>query len=150
MLAKHFHLLVGQVSTSIIRSSLFGRSPSLICFTATASPVPQLKALYTDPNAPLPKHSPKRCSRFCQLLFSQTHKRTHIVFQSRILHGLLLRRVSVFSWCPTSSLSPPHTTSTIVALFRALRTMLRRRGMRCHCLAARHRRWASRRRFMNV
>lgn len=31
--------------TSIMRNSLFGTSTSLICFTATASPVPQLKAL---------------------------------------------------------------------------------------------------------
>lgn len=50
----------GREQTSIMRNSLFGRSPSLICFTATASPVPQLKALYTEPNAPLPKHSPRR------------------------------------------------------------------------------------------
>lgn len=34
-----------RASTSIIRSSLLGRSTSLICLTATASPVPQLKAL---------------------------------------------------------------------------------------------------------
>jgi hypothetical protein len=31
--------------TSIMRSSLLGTSTSLICLTATASPVPQLKAL---------------------------------------------------------------------------------------------------------
>jgi hypothetical protein len=31
--------------TSIIRSSLLGRSAILICLTATASPVPQLNAL---------------------------------------------------------------------------------------------------------
>ncbi len=31
--------------TSIMRSSLLGRSAILICLTATASPVPQLKAL---------------------------------------------------------------------------------------------------------
>jgi hypothetical protein len=31
--------------TSIMRSSLLGTSPNLICLTATASPVPQLKAL---------------------------------------------------------------------------------------------------------
>jgi len=34
----------------------------LICLMATASPVPQLKALYTEPNAPFPKHSPRRCA----------------------------------------------------------------------------------------
>jgi hypothetical protein len=44
-----------------MRSSLLGKSASLICLTATASPVPQLKALYTDPKAPLPRHSPRRC-----------------------------------------------------------------------------------------
>lgn len=33
------------ISTSIMRSSLLGRSTSLICLTATASPVPQLNAL---------------------------------------------------------------------------------------------------------
>lgn len=49
----------GQL-TSIIRSSLFGTSTSLICLTATASPVPQLKALYTDPKAPFPMQSPSR------------------------------------------------------------------------------------------
>lgn len=43
-----------------MRSSLLGRSASLICLTATASPVPQLKALYTEPKAPFPRHSPKR------------------------------------------------------------------------------------------
>lgn len=47
--------------TSIMRSSLLGRSANLICLTATASPVLQLKALYTDPKAPLPRHSPNRC-----------------------------------------------------------------------------------------
>lgn len=35
----------GWVLTSIMRSSLLGRSASLICLTATASPVPQLNAL---------------------------------------------------------------------------------------------------------
>ena len=49
----------GAVRTSIIRNSLFGRLPVFICFTATAAPVPQLKALYTEPNAPFPKHSPR-------------------------------------------------------------------------------------------
>lgn len=34
-----------EILTSIMRNSLFGRSASLICLTATASPVPQLKAL---------------------------------------------------------------------------------------------------------
>lgn len=37
-------VIVGQL-TSIMRSSLFGTSAILICFTATASPVPQLNAL---------------------------------------------------------------------------------------------------------
>lgn len=35
----------GSILTSIMRSSLLGKSVSLICLTATASPVPQLKAL---------------------------------------------------------------------------------------------------------
>lgn len=34
-----------RASTSIMRSSLLGKSASLICLTATASPVPQLNAL---------------------------------------------------------------------------------------------------------
>lgn len=46
---QHFVLLHHSRSvdehTSIIRNSLLGKSVSLICLTATASPVPQLKAL---------------------------------------------------------------------------------------------------------
>lgn len=52
----------GEILTSIMRSSLFGRSAILICLTATASPVPQLKALYTEPKAPLPMQSPSLCA----------------------------------------------------------------------------------------
>lgn len=44
--------------TIITRNSLLGKSVSLICLTATVSPVFQFNALYTDPNAPLPKQSP--------------------------------------------------------------------------------------------
>ncbi len=39
------HRMPGPQLTSIMRSSLLGTSTNLICLTATASPVPQLKAL---------------------------------------------------------------------------------------------------------
>ena len=42
----------------ITRSSLFGKSTNLICFTATVSPVFQFRALEPDPKAPLPTQSP--------------------------------------------------------------------------------------------
>ena len=74
--------------TSIILCSLFGRSASRICLTATASPVLQLKALYTDPKAPLPMQSPRRCTSCGQPAMSQSgQRRAHVVLQTRILHG---------------------------------------------------------------
>ena len=44
--------------TVMTRNSLFGRSASLICLTATVSPVLMFKARKTEPKAPFPRQSP--------------------------------------------------------------------------------------------
>ena len=62
----------GSPHTVMTRSSLFGRSASLICLTATVSPVPIFKALNTEPNAPFPRQSPN-C--YWKLIFNVWHAR---------------------------------------------------------------------------
>lgn len=115
--------IVGFWHTSMLRNSLLGKSAIRICFTATASPVPQLNALYTDPNAPFPRHSPKRCKHHksdnAQVYSCFEAAGTHVVFQPGILHRLLLHR-RLLPRCPMcplySSISASLCPSSAVRL----------------------------------
>lgn len=72
------------------RSSLLGRSASLICLTATVSPVPILSALKTEPNAPLPKQSPN-CCKYQNMIYETPcpgYDGAYVVFEGCILGRL--------------------------------------------------------------
>lgn len=64
-----------SIRTMITRNSLFGRSTNLTCFTATVSPVFQLRARYTDPKAPLPRQSPSCFKSISMLAPHKTNDR---------------------------------------------------------------------------
>jgi hypothetical protein len=101
------HAVEGYTNTSIIRNSLLGKSAILICLMATASPVPQLNALYTDPKAPLPKHSPRRCKKVVLATYIRSRcMAAYVVFESRIRHSLLSRSAAIFPWCVRCPLRP--------------------------------------------
>jgi len=85
-----------------MRSSLLGRSARRICLTATASPVPQLKALYTDPKAPLPMQSPRRWQCGQRVVSpSRPRELTDIVLQARVLHRAhaVPALACLLAWC---------------------------------------------------
>jgi len=72
----------------ITLSSLFGKSASLTCLTATVSPVPQFNALYTDPNAPFPRQSPNCYNTVSPQTDVRTH--AHSDTQGRNVRSLLV------------------------------------------------------------
>lgn len=72
--------------TMIARDWPFGRSANLTCLIATVSPVPQFKARYTLPKAPLPRQSPSCCELLSALwpntMFQAWQILSYVVFQA--------------------------------------------------------------------
>lgn len=88
------------------RNSLFGRSTSLTCLTATVSPVPIFKARKTEPKAPFPRQSPSCCLPLESHRWTQSSTvTTYIVLEScDILAGLGLHNLFIVPLCRTHML----------------------------------------------
>lgn len=84
--AKGKHIARDYNDTMIARDWPFGRSANLTCLIATVSPVPQFKARYTLPKAPLPRQSPSCCellsARRPSTMFQAWQILSYVVFEA--------------------------------------------------------------------